>query len=78
VGVDWKELTSQEASVLLFKLCVEVLLAEDKIGPIDIKIRQLTQRLHGDYRQLVNCPEYKRAVKHVHYFKNTGLGKELF
>lgn len=76
--VDWNGLTAQEASVLLFKLCVAVLLAEDKIGPIDIKIRQLTQRLHGDYRQLANSPEYKRAVKHVHYFKNTGLGKELF
>ena len=76
--VDWKELTSQEASVLLFKLCVEILLTEDKIGLLDIQIRQLTQRLHGDYRQLINCPEYKRASKHVHYFKNTGLGKELF
>lgn len=75
---DWKEITPQEASVLLFKLCVEILLAENKTGTIDVKIRQLTQRLHGDYRQLINCPEYKRAVKHVNYFKNTGLGKELF
>ncbi len=76
--IDWKELTSQEASVLLFKRCVEILLTEDKIGLLDVQIRQLTQRLHGDYRQLINCPEYKRAHKHVHYFKNTGLGKELF
>lgn len=75
---DWRGLTSQESSVLLFKLCVEALLSQDKTSPIDIEIRQLTQRLHGDYRQLINCPEYKRAVKHVHYFKNTGLGKELF
>lgn len=44
----------------------------------DITIRVLTQRLYGDYRQVHNTSEYKRAEKHVFFFKNTGLGKELF
>jgi hypothetical protein len=45
---------------------------------LDLTIRILTQRLYGDYRQVHNTSEFKRAEKHVYYFKNTGLGKELF
>ena len=79
--IDWESLSAQEASVLLFKLCVEVILLEDEhqsIRQITSIIHRLTQRLHGDYRILSNTPEFKRAKKHVHYFKHTGLGKELF
>lgn len=76
---DWKALSPEEASVILFKRCVELLLLEEgyKITS-DTTIRVLTQRLYGDYRQVHNVPEYKRAEKHVYYFKNTGLGKQLF
>lgn len=76
---DWNVLPAVEASNLLFHRCVELLLS-DKRGYIntDTTIRLLTQRLHGDYRQVYNTPEFKRAEKHVFYFKNTGLGRELF
>ena len=76
---DWKALSPEESSVLLFKMCVRLLLKEEgyKITT-DTTIRVLTQRLYGDYRQIHNTPEFIRAKKHVHHFKNTGLGKELF
>lgn len=76
---DWNVLPAIEASNLLFYKCVELLLS-DKRAYIntDTTVRLLTQRLHGDYRQIYNTPEFKRAEKHVFHFKNTGLGKELF
>jgi hypothetical protein len=69
----------EEASTILFDKCVEFMLL-DKAYKIteDVNARILTQRLYGDYRQVHNTPEYKRAEKHVHFFKNTGLGKQLF
>jgi hypothetical protein len=76
---NWYAITPQEASVILFKRCVELIMA-GKSGEVmlDLTIRILTQRLYGDYRQVHNTSEFKRAEKHVYYFKNTGLGKELF
>ena len=76
---DWKALSPEESSVVLFKKCVELLLREEgyKITA-DTTIRVLTQRLYGDYRQVYHTQEYKRAEKHVFHFKNTGLGKQLF
>jgi len=79
MSYDWKALTIQEASELLFYTCVELFLSEEY--PVFItnqNIRVLTQRLYGDYRQIHNTQEYKRAEKHVAYYKNTGLGYELF
>ena len=75
----WNLISTQEASEIIFIKCVELLL-EDKGYEItaDPTIRLLTQRLYGDYRQIQNTAEYKRAKKHVHHYKNTGLGKELF
>ena len=72
-------LSPEESSVILFKKCVDLLLREEgyKITA-DTTIRVLTQRLYGDYRQVHNTQEYKRAEKHVYHFKNTGLGKQLF
>lgn len=76
---DWNILPPEEASQLLFYRCVELLLLDKKQAvSTDTTVRLLTQRLHGDYRQVYNTPEFKRAEKHVFYFKNTGLGKELF
>lgn len=76
---DWKAISPQEASELLFYLCVELML-KDKgyFITADTSIKVLTQRLYGDYRQVQNTQEYKRADKHVKYFKSTGLGHELF
>lgn len=75
----WNLISTQEASEIIFIKCVELLL-EDKDNEITANptIRLLTQRLYGDYRQIQNTSEYKRAKKHVHHYKNTGLGKELF
>lgn len=76
---DWNVLPAVEASGLLFYRCVELLLSDKRAYIMtDTTVRLLTQRLHGDYRQVYNTPEFKRAEKHVFYFKNTGLGKELF
>lgn len=77
---DVKAISSEEASVLLYKRCVELIVKETKKYEIiaDHLIRVLAQRLYGDYRQVTNTSEYKRAEKHVNYFKNTGLGRELF
>jgi hypothetical protein len=76
---DWNILPAIEASQLLFYRCLELLLSDKKYNiSTDTTVRLLTQRLHGDYRQVFNTPEYKRAEKHVSHFKNTGLGKELF
>ena len=76
---DVRAISSEEASVLLYKRCVELIVTENKYEiTADPTIRVLTQRLYGDYRQVVNTAEYKRAEKHVNYFKNTGLGRELF
>lgn len=74
---DWNALTAEEASVILFKRFVELIL-NDKDIILDSTIRLLTQRLYGDYRTYHNTQEYKRAVKHVKHYKNTGLGKELY
>lgn len=74
---DWKALTIEEASVILFKRFVQLLLDEKDII-LDSTIRLLCQRLYGDYRVFHNTQEYKRAVKHVNHYKNTGLGRELF
>lgn len=77
---DWFAISPEDASILLFKKCVELILCQKSKSEIttDITVRILTQRLYGDYRQLHNTQEFKRAEKHVHHFKNTGLGKELF
>jgi len=77
--VNWTALTTQEASELLFYTCVQLFLSEEY--PVFIQnqsIRILTQRLYGDYRQVHNTQEYKRAEKHVKHYKSTGLGHELF
>jgi hypothetical protein len=77
---DWFALSPEEASLILFKRCVGLLLDKQSQHQMmsDLTIRILTQRLYGDYRQFHNTQEFKRAEKHVYYFKNTGLGKELF
>ena len=76
---DWKAISPEEASKLLFMKCTELMLnGSGNNLTADITIRVLTQRLYGDYRQVHNTSEYKRAEKHVFLFKNTGLGKELF
>lgn len=64
---------------MLFFRLVEMFLADAgwKITA-DPTVRILTQRLYGDYRQVHNTQEFKRAERYVHMFKNTGLGKELF
>lgn len=75
----WNTISPQEASEIIFNKCVDLLLDDRGLEIYtDLTIRLLTQRLYGDYRQIHNTAEYKRAVKHVHHFKNTGLGKELF
>lgn len=76
---DWNVISSQEASEILFFRCVELMLIGQTYNiTSDLTIRILTQRLYGDYRQITNTQEYKRADKHVRYFKNTKLGKLLF
>jgi hypothetical protein len=76
---NWNIISAEEASVLLFERCVELMLNESSyLITADVNIRILTQRLYGDYRQIKHTQEYKRAEKHVNFFKNTGLGKELF
>lgn len=75
---EWLGLTPQEASEILFDRIVELLLSEGYKVTADPVIRLLVQRLYGDYRQVHLTAEYKRADKHVKYFKNTGLGRELF
>jgi hypothetical protein len=79
LSLNWQALSPQEASNLLFYRCVELML-QDKGYNItaDNTVRVLTQRLYGDYRQVHNTAEFKRAEKHVFHFKNTGLGKQLF
>ena len=73
------EASSLELSQALFHKCVEYLIDGNYhlIG-IDPEIKRMTQRLYGDYRQIKNTQEYKRAEKHVKHFKSTGLGRELF
>lgn len=76
---DWQGLSPQEASELLFYKCVELMLHGKGYNvSADLTVRVLTQRLYGDYRQVHNTQEYKRAEKHVKHFKSTGLGHELF
>lgn len=76
---NWIALSPEEASKVLFTRCVEFMLLGQKYNiSADLTIRILTQRLYGDYRQVHNTQEYKRAEKHVFLFKNSGLGKELF
>jgi hypothetical protein len=77
--INWKDLSPKEASVMLFTRCVELILKDEgyKISA-DTSIKILTQRLYGDYRQIHNTPEFKRAEKHVKHYKSTGLGHELF
>jgi hypothetical protein len=77
--IGWNVISAEEASLALFNRCVDLLLDnKNKDIYTDVTIRLLSQRLYGDYRQIPNTAEYKRAVKHVHHFKNTGLGRELF
>lgn len=74
---DWNTLTPEDASVILFKCFVQLLLDNDEMIR-NTTVRLLTQRLYGDYRTYKQTQEYKRAVKHVNHYKNTGLGRELF
>jgi len=78
MSLDLFKLPVEEASVLLFKGCVELILNGNHSHLIDSDMKLLTQRLYGDYRALHQTDEYKRATKHVKHFKSTGLGKELF
>lgn len=79
MSIDWQALTPQEASEVLFYRCVELMLQGKAYNlSADVGVRVLTQRLYGDYRQVHNTQEYKRADKHVKHFKSTGLGYELF
>lgn len=79
MNYDWKAISAEEASRILFMKCTELMLiGKGHNLTSDLTIRVLTQRLYGDYRQVHNTSEYKRAEKHVFFFKNTGLGKELF
>lgn len=79
MNFDWKAISPQEASEILFYKCVELMLQGQEYKlTAEITIRVLTQRLYGDYRQVHNTQEYKRAEKHVKHFKSTGLGHELF
>ena len=79
MNVNWNLLTPTEASEVLFQRCVEFLLINQGHNvTTDTTVRLLTQRLYGDYRQIHNTAEFKRADKHVKYFKNSGLGYELF
>jgi hypothetical protein len=73
------EATPLELSVFLFKKCVAHLLGSEK-DPLEfnVEVKAATQRLYGDYRLIKNTNEYKRAEKHVKYFKSTGLGRELY
>ena len=57
---------------------MEYLLTEPSKLDKDPIVRFLTQRLYGDYRQIRQTQEFKRAEKHVNQFKNTGIGKLLF
>lgn len=76
---DWKAVSPEDASTLLFFRFVELMLCNQSYNiSADLTIRVLTQRLYGDYRQASNTSEYKRAEKYVYIFKNSGLGKELF
>lgn len=78
MSYNWSLITHEEASKLLFNRCIELLIINAKKIENDPNIRILVQRLYGDYRQVKNTKEYARAEKYVFYFKNTGLGKELF
>jgi hypothetical protein len=76
---NWNTISTEEASLLLFQRCVELMLNNSSyLITTDANIRILTQRLYGDYRQVARTQEFKRAEKHVFFFKNTGLGRELF
>lgn len=76
---DWKTIPPQEASDLLFYTLVELMLQGKGYNlSAEVTIKVLTQRLYGDYRQVHNTQEFKRAEKHVKHFKTTGLGHELF
>jgi uncharacterized lipoprotein YajG len=76
---DWNIITPEEASKMLFMRIVELhLTSKGYLIAADPTVRILTQRLYGDYRQVHLTQEYKRAEKHVYFYKNTGLGKELF
>lgn len=64
---------------MLFMRVVELFLTGKGWGiSADPTVRILTQRLYGDYRQIHQTREFKRAERHVYFFKNTGLGRELF
>lgn len=78
MSLDLFKIPVEEASILLFKGCVELILKGNHSHLINSDMKRLTQRLYGDYRALHQTDEYKRAVKHVKHFKSTGLGKELF
>jgi len=76
---NWNIISPEEASVILFMRCVQLML-EGKTWMIaaDATVRLLTQRLYGDYRQLHQTSEFRRAERHVKFFKTTGLGRELW
>ena len=77
--MNWQTLSPQEASELLFYKCVELMLLGQSYNlSADLTVRVLTQRLYGDYRQIHNTAEFKRAEKLIKHFKSTGLGHELF
>jgi hypothetical protein len=77
--VDWSIITVEEASLMLFTRCADLMLkGNGYMVSADVTIRILTQRLYGDYRQIGQTQEYKRAERHVTHFKTTGLGKALF
>lgn len=76
---NWNTISAEEASEIIFSRCVELLLNnQGYLITTDVNIRILTQRIYGDYRQIINTPEYKRAERHVKFFKNSKLGKYLF
>jgi hypothetical protein len=74
----WLGISSQEASENLFSLILDLFLKNEgyRISACP-NIRVLTQRLYGDYRQVHVTAEFKRAEKHCHWWKNSGLGKAL-
>ena len=75
-------LDTKSASRELFLRCFGVMVSSRKQiwfnnllkDPI---IKMLTQRLYGDYRQIENVHEFKKAYKALKEYKSTRIGRIL-
>jgi hypothetical protein len=76
---NWNTISTEEASKILFKLCYDLFLKDQGyMIAANANVRLLTQRLYGDYRQIHQTSEFRRAERQHRFFRTTGLGKELW